>query len=501
MYMQKAGPGLPDITEPVVPLFAGETVGLLAWVDYLLGPSLDAVSPLVRPRIHRESEQRVLIPCLDRDDFWWMGFGRRSVNNWNPWVNSNWLTAILAFENDFDRRVAAVAKVLRSLDNFIDPYPKDGGCDEGPGYWGRAGASLFDCLELLHAATGGAVDVYAEPLIQEIGRYIYRVQIADRWFVNFADAPALVVPVPFIVHRYGERIGDKVMKAFGAWSAAVHDIAGKGVSDSLGRQLPALFGLEGLLSESPRQPLPRDVWFPEIQVLIARDREGSSKGLFLAAKGGHNAESHNHNDVGHFIVYVDGRPLLVDAGVETYTRKTFSPERYDIWTMQSGFHNLPSVNGRDQVQGRERAARDVRYAADDRRASLTLDIAGAYPDEAGIDRWVRTVSLERGHAVTIADDFALRGPSGSVRHHFITPSLVEVSPGKVRLRSQPLGDDRATASGLLSFDAAAFDAAVEPVPIDDPRLRTVWGERLFRILLTSKGSSPAAATRFSVEAA
>ena len=63
--------------------------------------------------------------------------------------------------------------------SFTGPYPKDGGCDEGPGYWGRAGASLLDCLELLYSATDGQVNVYDEPLIQEIGRFIYRVHIAD----------------------------------------------------------------------------------------------------------------------------------------------------------------------------------------------------------------------------------------------------------------------------------------------------------------------------------
>jgi hypothetical protein len=85
-----------------------------------------------------------------------MGFTDREVNNWNPWINSNWLASVLLLERDPQRRVRAFAKIARSLDRFIDAYPDDGGCDEGPSYWGRAGASLFESLELLHAATGGA---------------------------------------------------------------------------------------------------------------------------------------------------------------------------------------------------------------------------------------------------------------------------------------------------------------------------------------------------------
>ena len=118
---QQAGVDLPDTSEPIVDLFAGEAASLLAWTTYLLGARLDTVSPLIRPRVAREIDLRVLTPCLERDDFWWMGFGGRAVNNWNPWVNSNWLAAALLLETDADRRVKSVAKSLRSLDCFVEP--------------------------------------------------------------------------------------------------------------------------------------------------------------------------------------------------------------------------------------------------------------------------------------------------------------------------------------------------------------------------------------------
>ncbi|MCL5745161.1 MAG: hypothetical protein M1541_14760, partial [Acidobacteria bacterium] len=177
---QRAGRGLPDVTEPVVDLFAAETSSLLAWTHYLLGERLDAVSPLIRPRIRMEIDRRILTPCLVRNDIGWMGFDpsrTRPVNNWNPWINSNWLTSTLLMEGDERRRAQAVCKILRSLDNFINPYHDDGGCDEGPGYWSRAGASLYDCIELLYSATGGALSVYDVPLIREIARYIMRAHV------------------------------------------------------------------------------------------------------------------------------------------------------------------------------------------------------------------------------------------------------------------------------------------------------------------------------------
>ncbi|GIV78414.1 MAG: heparinase [Litorilinea sp.] len=493
--MQRAGVGLPDTAEPTVDLFAAETGALLAWCSYLLGPQLDSISPLINQRIQREVQQRILTPCLERDDFWWMGFGQRRVNNWNPWVNSNWLTCTLLLEADPARRLAAVAKILRSLDKFIDPYPRDGGCDEGPSYWGRAGASLFDCLELLHSATDGEIHVYDEPLIQEIGRFIYRVQIADDYYINFADAPALVYPDGALIYRYGQRIGDPEMMALGAWRAAREWAAFRQLREpkehvptSMGRRLPALFLAEEL-QEQERSgraypPLPRDVWLPEIQVMVARDQARSSAGLFVAAKGGHNEESHNHNDVGNAIVYVEGRPVIVDAGVETYTAKTFSAERYTIWTMQSAYHTLPTIDGVMQAPGRDFAARDVHYSVDEAQASLHLDIAGAYPPEAKLERWARTVTLHRGREVVIQDGYRLTAPAGEITLSLVTPCQVEQpSPGVLHLTPAPLPEGRMAGAAQVHYGADAFQVELETIPIHDERLGGIWGDHLTRVIL------------------
>ncbi|MYF72484.1 MAG: heparinase, partial [Gemmatimonadetes bacterium] len=129
--VQKAGSGLPDTAEPIVDLFAAETSELLAWTVYFLGAQLDAVSPLIVPRIAREMQYRILTPLLEREDFGWMGYSGARVNNWNPWIVSNWLTSTLLMETDEARRVASVFKAMQTVDNFIDPYPEDGGGDEG----------------------------------------------------------------------------------------------------------------------------------------------------------------------------------------------------------------------------------------------------------------------------------------------------------------------------------------------------------------------------------
>ncbi|MBP1691471.1 MAG: heparinase, partial [Bacteroidetes bacterium] len=271
--MQRKGSGLPDVSEPTVDLFAAETGSLLAWTAYLLKDSLDAVSPLVCERIYHEVDRRINTPNLDRNDFWWMGLTPKKVNNWTPWICSNWLATALILERDPDRRARAVLKILECLDRFLAEYTDDGGCDEGPSYWGRAGGSLFDCLEILHSATQGNLNWYAHPRIIEIGRFITRAHINESWFVNFADAPAKLRADAPTVYRFGKSIGDAPMMAFGSWLAREQHVSDRplpGQFGVLGRVLPGLFVLDEVMSAPAAQPHFRDSWFPGIQVLMAR---------------------------------------------------------------------------------------------------------------------------------------------------------------------------------------------------------------------------------------
>src|ERR1039458_3640849 len=280
MGAQKRGVGLPDVAEPIIELFSAETGALLAWTHYLLGRQIDKVHPLIRERLEAEIERRLLSVYRARQDFGWMGLNNdRPVNNWNPWISSNILTCALLMDGDAGRRAQTVYKILTSLDRFLDSYHEDGGCDEGPGYWGRAGASLHECLELLHSASGGKVNYFDLPLVRQIGAYIYKVHIAGDWYVNFADAPAKVRPDGSLLYRFGKADGDGVLQAFGALQ---YQRDGPNL-ESLGRSLPALFQGAEMRQADGRDALVREAWLDGIQVATARRRAGTADGVYFAA--------------------------------------------------------------------------------------------------------------------------------------------------------------------------------------------------------------------------
>ncbi len=474
---------LPDPYEPIVALFSAETGATLAWSVHLVRDQLDAIDPIIARRVHQEIRDRLLDPFMARDNWRWLGFeqGDRPgpPNNWNPWIISNLLTMSMLVETDPERRLAIVDKCLRGLDKFLAGYHPDGGCDEGISYWGRAGASLFECLDVLDRASNGALRVWDQPLVAEMARYVPRAHIGGQWYVNFADATTIAAPDANVLWHFGDRIGDDEVKAQAVASQRDIKPPSQPRFQSFNRALNEVFRPIPEPSGDVAYPLPLHSWLPGIQVLTARETAGSDAGLFLAAKGGTNGESHNHNDIGSFIVALDGVPVLIDAGVGEYTKQTFSDRRYDLWPMVSPYHNLPTVNGHQQLPGVDFAARNVSAELDPGGAEIGLDIAGAWGEEAGIVSWQRNIRLERGAdpAVVVEDAWSLADTPSSLTLSLMTWKEPDVSdPGRLVLNSG--GRDL-----VVDLEPGRWDATVERIEIDDSRMSPVWGDAVYRITL------------------
>ena len=140
-----------------------------------------------------------------------------------------------------------------------------------------------------------------------------------------------------------------------------------------------------------------------------------------------------------------------------------------------------------QQPGFEFAARDAGYTANDGTAKLTLDIAEAYPIEAKIDRWQRTVALERGIQVSIEDEYELSDAAGEITLGLVTPCAVDISEeGVVHFVQRPILDGRVSGAGALHYNAGVFSAGVQTIPLTDERMGGIWGSELYYVVLTAK---------------
>jgi hypothetical protein len=467
--------GLPDPDDPHVDLFAAETAALLAWTALLTGEHED--------RVRREVKIRVLDPYRARDDWGWLGLnGRAKLNNWTPWIHSNLLIASLLLD---DQPQSTANRAVAALDRYLDVVPDDGGCDEGASYWWRAGASLFECMETLAEACGNDFGAFQLPKVRAIARYPMAAHIAGDVHVNFADG-GIRPPgsVPHLLYRFAARTGDSQVRQHATAMRREHAASlVTGPNSSLGRVLAAITDDEWAAAPPEPFPAPSQSWLPDTGVLTAREREGDTAGLFLAAKAGHNDESHNHNDVGSFIVAHNGRPLLIDPGAGVYTRQTFGPDRYQIWTMQSSWHNTPAPAGHPQAAGRAHRATGVSAALTAAAAELALDLAAAYPAVAGVRSWHRTLRLDRtAPLISIHDSWELSQSSQRSVCYLITPEEPRMAGATIMLPSGLAIDIDATVDGT-----SAGHISVERRDLDDPQLRATWGEHLYRITLALPG--------------
>ena len=451
---------LPDLRKPYVDLFCAQTGMILSLAAFLLEKQLDAVSLLIRQRVREEIRRRILGPFMQTDDFWWMGFRRKDLNNWTPWILSNVMVCAALDPMPAGELAELLERACGMLDRYLAVLPADGGCDEGAGYWNMAGGALLDCLTILEKVTGGRMSFWKEKKIRNILRYPLTVLIGNGWFANFADCDAR----PFIsgerMETAGRKTGEPALTALGTRMRGT-------VADQLNdvphltRVLDLVFGAPAGEAEKAAGE-PEDTYLPDLQVRLVR-----RGGWTLACKGGSNGENHNHNDVGTFILFRDGEPAAVDAGNMVYTAKTFSEERYTLWNVRSEWHNVPLIGGHEQKPGAEYAARDVRCLPD----GMRMNLESAYGEEAGITCLRRTLELDR-EGLCLTDEGTLRSPQ-EVTWVFL-------------LRDRPEWAEGQITAGRLAIrcpEGLAFTA--EEKPVTDARMARNWPGSLWRVKLKS----------------
>lgn len=459
---------LPDATRPVLDLFACETGAQLACIFYLLKEQLDAISPFITTRILSELNRRIFEPYLTRH-FWWMGQGEEPMCNWTPWCTQNVLIAAFLADCSQDTRKAVLKKAAASCDYFLKDYGEDGCCDEGALYFRRAGLCLDAAADLMNRVTDGAFShLYEWSKMKNVASYIENVHVDGRYYFNFADCSPTPGRSGVREFLFGKRTEQPALMLFAAqdFQVAQDDIYQEETYRlSLYYRLQNAFYYSEVMSYDTSAPVVhRDIYYPSIGLFIAR-----SKSFCLAVKAGDNDDNHNHNDTGSLTLYKNGRPVLVDIGVESYTGKTFSAERYEIWTMQSGYHNLPSIEGMDQHDGSRYCAADIKYELGENRAEISMELIHAYPLPESGHSYRRQVLLDKeSECVTLRDTT----DCSSVILNFITYEKPKTDGTVINL-----GDI------CMEFQGAQL-LTIETLPITDPRLQAAWDHDLYRIRLT-----------------
>ncbi len=494
---------LADSAAPVLDLFACETGAQLAMIRYLLKDSFDKISPVINKRIGYELEFRIITPYL-KQHFWWMGKENEPMNNWTIWCTQNILITVFTGSQPDSVKSEVFFKASRSIDYFLKEYGEDGCCDEGAQYYRHAGLCLFNTMEILNAITKDYfLSLYQDNKIRNIAAYIENVHVDDKYYINFADCSPIAGRAGIREFLFGKRTDNPSLMSFAAEDFKKNPDPLLTGDINLFHRLQSLFHFHEINSfPSGELVMKKDLYYPSVGLFIARDER-----FCLAVKAGDNNDSHNHNDTGSFTVYKDSRPMFIDIGVESYTLKTFSPKRYEIWTMQSDYHNLPSINGLMQKNGAEYKATGIHTAFENNMASIEMDIASAYPDKGYVRHYRRSVILEKGKHITLTDEVIPGSGKADIILNLITcekpfvhSNLGNIVDNSTNNVSKNAGNNADTvihntdctieigSLGHVTLLGGISAVEIESFPITDPRLQTAWKHEIYRIRITLAGN-------------
>jgi len=476
---------LTDMERPVIDLGVAMTALSLAEFDFLLGEAMD---PLLGRRIRYEVNRRCFAPYLERHDNWWMYNTRgRTVNNWTAVCTGGVVGAALYLEPDAARKAEIVSRGLRSLSDYMETFDPSGGSTEGPGYWGY-GFGYYTILgHLLEEATDGQISLWEGDHVRQIAQFPLRTLLSGQTYTNFSDCDADVkMTRPQLVYlserlhipdlmRMAREAGPNPRQGTLSWG--LRDLVWRPKSEPEGRFIPN-----------------KHDWYEGMAWMIARRRPEDPDALVVAAKGGHNGEMHNQNDVGSVIVRFKGESIIVDPGRGRYTRAYFGPERYEHWVNSSEGHSVPIPNGQYQLPGKEHGARLLDHQADATRDLLSIEMSGAYPDEADLESLTRTVILHRNEPngwVELTDQATFATGPGTLASALLTFGQAHLADGTVSLQGE-----RGTLS--VVYDADLVTATVETVrDVDLAR-----GKRdIQRVLFTAKEPAQGATIHLRIEPA
>ncbi len=436
----------------------------MALAHHLLG---DRLLPATRQLIRANLEQRIFAPyrrMLDggqKPDMW-----IAATHNWNAVCLAGVTGTALTVLESRDERAFYAAAAERHVRNFREGFTEDGYCSEGLGYWNFGFGHYLVLSEALWQATGGGLDLFAVPSLENMARFGERIELDNGISPAFADCVPDTRPTPFIMHFMSRRLG---------WGR--DDWEQGDMARTAGPLYERLIGLfPNSASQTPPATertagLPARSYFEQAGILVCRPGPGSTARLAAAMKGGHNAEHHNHNDVGSFTVATAfGTPIL-DVGAEVYTNRTFSPRRYDSPILNSYGHPVPLVAGKLQATGAAARATVLRADFTPETDTFALDLAPAYqvPD---LRRLERTFVFSRRGAgsLTVTDrvEFATPQAFGTA---LMTVGEYELAGGSLVFRDGEGGV-------RVEIEASAAHT-VKPETFPDPiRLRGKQATRL-----------------------
>ncbi len=358
----------------------------------------DRLPETMRKEIDREIQRRIvdvyLTSCQtgDRNCSWIDG-----TSNWNSVCTSGSVFTTIAGANQAEQRLGAVGSALNSMAHYLSGFDKDGYCSEGIGYWGYGFGHYLYLAEILHDYTDGQIDLFewdGSDKLKNVGTFPEKAHIQHGNFPAFSDSK------PKVSNDGGHFAKALATKHYGSqWPYDLN------FEDAIERMIH----WKTPFAESPKEEginLADLTFFREMGVVVSRGKQDVP--LSIAIKAGHNAENHNHDDVGSYSLMLGEDFPTRDIGSASYNAMATATNQKGK-ARNSWGHSVPRINNTLQSRGREFEGRILETEFLESSDRVVMDILPAY-ELPVMESLVRTMLNDKSGVGTIVvtDEFVAK---------------------------------------------------------------------------------------------
>ncbi|TBL81637.1 heparinase II/III domain-containing protein [Paenibacillus thalictri] len=391
----------------MVDLFAAETGFALAETVHLLG---DKLSELIAYRARIEIRQRVLEPYASLGSmFWW----ETCTNNWAAVCAGSVGAAAMYLISDDATLAPMIARLLETMQCYLRGFEADGACTEGIGYWVYGFGYFTFFASLLEQRTAGAINLFDDPKVRSIALFQQKCYLTANYTVSFSDASLQNMFPLGLTHFLKGKYSEVAVPDLSYRASFTYDHCYR-----FPQAIRSFVWSDPQYASMPQQDA--SYYLEDAEWMISRT-SAPYGAVSFAAKGGHNDEPHNHNDIGTFLLHVEGETLLTDTGAGEYTKQYFGPGRYEILCNRSLGHSVPVIEGGEQQAGRQYAAavRESRISTSE--DVFSLDIAKAYAND-NLQSLIRTFRFAKteGGKLTLTDEFQFAAKPAGLAERFVS---------------------------------------------------------------------------------
>jgi hypothetical protein len=399
----------PGKKEYSIDLFAAETAFALAEIVKL---TEDYLNPQICKRIYEEIYHRIFFPFKEKTFGW-----EKQTHNWAAVCAGSIGCAALHLIQDQDELAIILERVTDAMDSYLKGFQDDGICLEGYGYWEYGFGYYVYFADLLKKKTEGRLNLFDSEKVHQIALFQQRAFLNRNLVVNFSDSHPTASVFLGLSHY--------LSKIYSDFEVPETYLRSHYTDDHCSRWAPAIRNLLWFDEDSLPLPWRNGTHYSKDSEWFLSRHICESGSFAFAAKGGHNDEPHNHNDIGHFILQGNTEVFFKDLGSGLYSKDYFSEKRYSFLCNGSQGHSVPIINHQFQKAGAEKSADILHVSIGEEFDIFEMDIANAYEVESlqRVKRrftWIKTNQPK----LILEDAYSFAEQPDSIVERFITPVLV-----------------------------------------------------------------------------